>query len=303
MGEAQLWQVAAFGGVALAVLLAAHFSHGPPRTHWRPQRKEVARDAERGSHQVAVKPSEIEGAGMGAFALRNFKEGLFVGTYFCRLVWADQSTPYAWDINETHGCDAEPVPYHNPMRYVNSISTLNTCSRLNLEVRITPQNAQPIEYWATRPIAKGEELIVSYGEAYFKKAAKLLASGVRYECGMLPVHLASARGDLAAARALLTADAAQVNQASPTTLGWTPLIEAAAAGQPAMAQLLLQHGANVNDAAKKDRTSALQMASMHGHTEVVKVLLAGGAKVDQATDDGATPLLIASQAGRAEVRI
>ena len=40
---------------------------------------------------------------------------------------------------------------------------------------------------------------------------------------------------------------------------------------------------------------------MQGHVDVVRVLLEGGADIDKAIDDGATPLFIASQQGHVEV--
>jgi len=43
------------------------------------------------------------------------------------------------------------------------------------------------------------------------------------------------------------------------------------------------------------------MSSQHGHYEVVKLLLAKGAKVNQAKCDGATPLFVSSQNGLQEV--
>ena len=40
------------------------------------------------------------------------------------------------------------------------------------------------------------------------------------------------------------------------------------------------------------------MSSLQGHEEVVELLQANGAKVDQATNDGTTPLSTRSQEGR-----
>ena len=41
----------------------------------------------------------------------------------------------------------------------------------------------------------------------------------------------------------------------------------------------------------------LNLAGQNGHVPVVQALLQGGADVDKATDDGATPLIIARQQG------
>jgi hypothetical protein len=63
---------------------------------------------------------------------------------------------------------------------------------------------------------------------------------------------------------------------------------------------LLARGAAV-DAALNDGRTLLLIASEAGHLEVVRELLARGAAVDAARDDGATPLLVASQKGHLEV--
>ena len=65
--------------------------------------------------------------------------------------------------------------------------------------------------------------------------------------------------------------------------------------------LLAKQGVNVNQAADNGGTP-LSIASQNGHAEVVSMLLAKqGVDVNQAKNDGATPLYIASQKGHAEV--
>ena len=51
------------------------------------------------------------------------------------------------------------------------------------------------------------------------------------------------------------------------------------------------------DQAKEDGDTPLITAAQEGHLEVVQELLGAGAGVDVATDDGATPLLIAAGKG------
>jgi ankyrin repeat protein len=63
---------------------------------------------------------------------------------------------------------------------------------------------------------------------------------------------------------------------------------------------LLKEGADVNKATD-DGTTPLFMASQHGHCDVVEALLRGGADVNKAKNDGTTPLFMASQNGHCDV--
>jgi ankyrin repeat protein len=64
--------------------------------------------------------------------------------------------------------------------------------------------------------------------------------------------------------------------------------------------MLLVRGAKVGAAASDGATSLL-IASQAGHLEVVRELLARGAAVDAAMNNGATPLQFASNYGHSEV--
>jgi ankyrin repeat protein len=55
------------------------------------------------------------------------------------------------------------------------------------------------------------------------------------------------------------------------------------------------------DAAADDGNTPLLIASLEGHLEVVRELLARGAAVDATRNDGWTPLLIATALGRLEL--
>ena len=80
------------------------------------------------------------------------------------------------------------------------------------------------------------------------------------------------------------------------------LYEASQEGDVEAVQLLLAHdGVEVNQA-RNNGVTPLYIASEKGHTEVVELLLAhDGVEVNQANHNGATPLFIASQKGRTEV--
>ncbi len=80
------------------------------------------------------------------------------------------------------------------------------------------------------------------------------------------------------------------------------LLWAAESGHADMVRVLLEKGADVNHAADEDERTPLWAASQYGYNlEVVRLLLAGGANVDQADWKGWTPLFIASHNGNVEV--
>ena len=70
----------------------------------------------------------------------------------------------------------------------------------------------------------------------------------------------------------------------------SPLLFAARQGYMEAAQLLLAHGANVNQVSTSDATSPLLIAIINGHFDLAKVLLDAGADPKLASDNGVTPL-------------
>ena len=54
------------------------------------------------------------------------------------------------------------------------------------------------------------------------------------------------------------------------------------------------------DLAHNDGTTPLYITACAGHTEAIKALLAGGAKVDLAKNDGTTPLYYSAKYGHIE---
>ena len=63
---------------------------------------------------------------------------------------------YVWDYNATHNCDAETLRLRNPMRYVNSVASADSCGRQNLQVHIDDGGIAPVVYVATTDIQPGE---------------------------------------------------------------------------------------------------------------------------------------------------
>ena len=72
-------------------------------------------------------------------------------------------------------------------------------------------------------------------------------------------------------------------------------------GYKDIAELLIQHGANVN-ATTPDGKTALMFAAMFNQLAVVDCLLAHGADIEARTDDGKTALMLADAMGAADTR-
>ncbi len=71
--------------------------------------------------------------------------------------------------------------------------------------------------------------------------------------------------------------------------GWTPLLHAVHTNQLATAEVLLEHGADVNRGGP-DGTTPLMMAAGYGRDEMVMLLLRHGADVHRVSRDGSTAL-------------
>ncbi len=144
--------------------------------------------------------------------------------------------------------------------------------------------------------------------------------------GETPLMMAARSGSVEGVRVLLE-HGSQVN-AAETLRGTTALMWAAEQGHAEIVRLLIAHGADVHAQSKVltpigrrglgfvnstvvfgasgraaptarqiGGLTALHFAAREGAMDCVKVLLAAGAKVNQATVDGSTPLLVAVQNG------
>jgi ankyrin repeat protein len=113
-----------------------------------------------------------------------------------------------------------------------------------------------------------------------------------------PVADAAMRGDLAAVRALLR-DGADVNAAHGD--GMTALHWAAERSEPAIAQVLLYAGANVDAVTRIGHYTPLHLASEAGSAPVIELLLAAGGEVGKrTTTGGVTALHLAAASGSVE---
>jgi hypothetical protein len=100
------------------------------------------------------------------------------------------------------------------------------------------------------------------------------------------------RGDVDAAADVLAADPTVVNEPAGPEEPARPLNRAAARGDTAMVDLLLQYGAEVNARGAAGSTP-LHDATRGDHFAVASRLLRAGANVNARDDAGTTPLLIA----------
>ena len=114
--------------------------------------------------------------------------------------------------------------------------------------------------------------------------------------GLTALMCAAEGGHVAVAQLLLQhgADVAASNDGS------TALMYSALGGHVAVAQLLLEHGADVA-AARNDGRTALMLAALCGHEAVAQLLLQRSADVAAARNDGATALMLAAVGGHEAV--
>jgi ankyrin repeat protein len=117
--------------------------------------------------------------------------------------------------------------------------------------------------------------------------------------GFTALGLASFFGHADAA-ALLLARGADPNRASDNQMRVAPLHSAAAGRHLAIAQALLDHGADVN-AAQEGGFTPLHAAAQNGDVPLAELLLARGANPAAATSDGKTPRDFAREEGHAEL--
>lgn len=119
----------------------------------------------------------------------------------------------------------------------------------------------------------------------------------------LDIFEACAAGRIDRVQALLAVNSGGVNSFSGD--GFTPLHLSAFFNQPAVVDLLLGRGADVN-AVSRNRVFARGSRPIHsavarGLPSIVKRLIDGGADVDAVDDDGGAPLFNAAFGGHAEI--
>jgi len=120
--------------------------------------------------------------------------------------------------------------------------------------------------------------------------------------GFMPLGLAVFFGHGQTVEALLEGGA-EVNTASREAMKVTPLHSAAAAGEVAIARLLIAHGANVNVGQAESGFTPLHEAAGKGDIEFATLLLEHGANINAKMKDGKTPLAFAVSHNQNEIAV
>lgn len=116
----------------------------------------------------------------------------------------------------------------------------------------------------------------------------------------LDVFDAAMVGDERRVAALIAADPGRVTALHP--LGWRPLHFAAFGGKIEVVKLLLAKGAVLDERAKnKFENTALQTSLLCGEAEVVKLLLEKGADPNVRQNEGFAPMHLAAELGRTDL--
>jgi uncharacterized protein len=140
---------------------------------------------------------------------------------------------------------------------------------------------------------------VSALDTLLKSGASLQA---RDRMGNNALAIASKMGRLAFAKALLAAqtpaDADQLDR--PNVAGSTPLIQAAQANRVAVAQLLIEAGANV-DAVNRQGETALSVAAFNANADLAQALIARKAAPDTIDATGKGVIVYAAARGAARI--
>ena len=154
-------------------------------------------------------------------------------------------------------------------------------------------------------LAAGQELDVfeAAGAGRHDRLAALLAADPalarsRSADGFTPLHYAAFFGGPEAAALLLRAGA-EPNAVAAHAMRVTPLNSAAAARACATAEVLLDHGADIE--AGEHGFTPLHSAAHNGDLPFVDMLLARGADAAKRTADGRTAVDLALEGGHAEV--
>lgn len=114
---------------------------------------------------IIIKQSSLPEAGKGVFTTRDIGEGVTIGEYKGEQIEYSKMNgngKYAWELQNGKVVDAWNIKKSNWLRYINDHRTEegNNLSMYEHDNRIY--------YKTIKPIKKGSELFVSYGEKYWK---------------------------------------------------------------------------------------------------------------------------------------
>ena len=127
-----------------------------------------------GTDLIKIKKSKIKNAGLGAFAKKNIKKGIFLGEYVGEVL--DYETAQKLDNKKyLFRIKMNDVPSYyinatersgNWTRYINGVKTKHQLKKQNV---LYYQFNERIYIKTITDIKKGEELLVNYGNTYWKK--------------------------------------------------------------------------------------------------------------------------------------
>lgn len=139
-----------------------------------------------------------------------------------------------------------------------------------------------------------EDLLQAMRENDAERVLSLLDRGMDVNTadpsGATVLHWAVRHGNEIVLRELL---ARRANPNRRDRFGDTPLMLAALMGRKEMVAALLAHGAKPD----LGGWNALHYAAYNGHAELIPLLLAAGAPIDQPAPNGETPLMLAARNG------
>lgn len=130
--------------------------------------------------------------------------------------------------------------------------------------------------------------------------------GVKCQCGYTALHYASRKGYVRLIEKLIKVGAnvnekiTKIAEFDERLKPQTPLQLSADSGHKNCCEILLKHGASVNERNSNGQT-ALHIAAIRGNADVVIVLLKNGASLKLQSDDGHTPIQAAEKNGKNEI--
>ena len=113
--------------------------------------------------ELEIRPSMIDGAGLGVFAKNDIPTNSFIDYYTGDICRGLKGGLYFFAINDTLGINAEAYP-RCYMGMINS--NHGTAYDLNCEF-VVDQEKETVAVYSIREILAGNELYVSYGTEYF----------------------------------------------------------------------------------------------------------------------------------------
>lgn len=134
--------------------------------------KRIIKDSAFSNEYFTIKPSNINGGGLGCFTNKYIEKGTTIGKYLGKIINEEsfdrkKDTDYIWQINYPDKTrkfvDAKYKKLGNPLRYVNSVMEEGDPSQ-NVEVF---QKHKNIYYKTIKGILPGTEIITDYGDSYF----------------------------------------------------------------------------------------------------------------------------------------